>query len=197
MTLPAGLHSVPAGHVAAVVTYLEMSAPTITTPVPFPKGIGAAREQLTVAEYQQLYRRIGTPWLWQSRLRMTPDALEAVLRDTDTETWVVRASGDAIGLVELDFQTPGACELGFFGLIPTATGQGLGRAMIGLAQAQAFARPITRFHVQTCTFDAPQALGFYQTFGFRAYKRGVEICSDPRLDGTLPPDAAGHIPCLK
>jgi RimJ/RimL family protein N-acetyltransferase len=196
MTLTAGLHAVPSGHVAAVVTYLEMAAPGPTKAARFPDGVSATREQLSVTDYRALFKAIGAPWLWFSRLTMTDQALDTILQDKNVQTWIIRSSAKAIGLVELDFRTQNACELAFFGLVQAATGQGLGGPMMGLAQTQAFAQDITRFHVHTCTLDAPQALGFYQKCGFTAYKRDIEIFADPRLDGTLEKHCGGHIPCL-
>lgn len=196
MTLAPGLFPVPKGHLAAVVTYLEMTAPAIKTPRPFPSGIVAVRETLGIDDYRTLFRAIGAPWLWSSRLRMDDGALAAILNDAAVEIWIIRQNDTAIGLVELDFRTQGACELAFFGLVADETGQGLGGPMMALAQARAFSHDIKRFHVHTCTLDAPAALAFYQKSGFVPYKVAVEIFADPRLSGALPSATASHIPCL-
>lgn len=196
MTLSAGLYPVPKGHLAAVVTYLEMAAPAITTPRPFPSGIVAVRERLGIDDYRALFRAIGAPWLWSSRLRMDDGTLAAIINDGAVETWIIRRDDKAIGLVELDFRAQGACELAFFGLVQAATGQGLGTAMMGLAQSRAFSCDINRLHVHTCTLDAPSALAFYQKHGFAATCVDVEIFPDPRLSGALPQASARHIPCL-
>ncbi len=197
MTLPAGHHQVPNGHLAAVITYLEMTVPFLTAPMTFPNGVSASREKLSVAEYRQLFLAIGAPWLWQSRLVMAAEILDAIISHDQVETWIIRTPEKAIGLVELDFRPAEDCELAFFGLVPDATGKGLGRPMMALAQTQAFERKIKRLHLHTCTLDAPQALGFYQKSGFIAYKRSVEIFADPRLNGVLPKDTGAHVPCLK
>jgi GNAT superfamily N-acetyltransferase len=88
------------------------------------------------------------------------------------------------------------CELAFFGLTPGLVGKGAGRLLMQHAIERAWARPIDRFWVHTCTLDHPAALAFYVRSGFRAFKRQVEIADDPRLDGTLPPDAAPHAPVI-
>ena len=62
------------------------------------------------------------------------------------------------------------------------------------AIAEAFARPITRFWVHTCTLDDPRALTFYRRSGFTPVAQEVEIAPDPRLNGLLPEDAGAHIP---
>lgn len=196
MTLSPGLHPVPQGYLAAVVTSLEMTAPTMVERSPFPAGFGASRERLSVYDYRWLFREIGAPWLWASRLTMAEDALNAILTDQNVETWIIRQENTAIGLIELDFRTTATCELMFFGLTHQATGQGLGGPMMALAQEHAFARSISRFEVHTCTLDSPHALGFYQKAGFVAKKRDIEVFRDPRIDGTLPSSSAAHIPCL-
>lgn len=196
MTLTVGLHPVPKGHLAAVVTSLQMTAPAITHPRPFPDGYGAARQKMSTYDYKWLFREIGMPWLWTSRLAMDENVLQGILTDPNVETWVVRNAGNAVGLIELDFRTQDECELAFFGLISGNTGNGIGGPMIGLAQEQAFSRPIARFHLKTCTLDAPYALPFYQKAGFVGYKTGVEVFPDPRITGVLPLTSASQIPCL-
>ena len=191
-----GMHHISPGHVPAVVTYLQMTAPGMIDPKPFPTGTSAGREHLDVESYKALFRAVGAPWLWSSRLEMTDAALAAILNDNQTETWVVRQNGTAIALVELDFRPHAACELAYFGMIQDATGQGLGGPMMALAQSCAFARDIKRFFVHTCNWDDPRALAFYQKAGFVPYKFAVEVFADPRLDGPHKPTTAPHVPCL-
>lgn len=196
MILTEGLHEVPAGKVAAVVTYLEMATPAASEAKPFPTGYVAARETLDNESYRALFRAIGEPWLWTSRLTQDDDSLRAVLANDDTALWVIRYNGTPIGLVELDFTAAGICEFAFFGMVKSATGQGLGGPMMALAQRQAAKRGTTRITVHTCSLDDPRALGFYQKAGFTPVKRGVEIFADPRLGGPHAATVAPQIPCL-
>jgi len=41
----------------------------------------------------------------------------------------------------------------------------------------------TRVWLDTCSFDHPLALPFYQRSGFVPFRRQIEIAEDPRLDG--------------
>lgn len=191
-----GMHPVPAGHVAAVITYLQMTAPAMKAPKPFPEGVTATRERMDIGSYRALFRAVGTPWLWTLRLVMDDDELAAILTDDKTETWVIRKDGFAIGLAELDFRPEGECELAYFGIVKEATGQGLGGPMMALAQTQAFSRDIDRFFVHTCSWDDPRALGFYQKAGFAPYQTAVEVFPDPRLHGHHSLDTAPHVPCV-
>jgi hypothetical protein len=65
------------------------------------------------------------------------------------------------------------------------------------AVARAWAKPIRRFWVHTCSFDHPGALDFYRRSGFRAYAFAVEVADDPRLTGHLPRHAAPQVPRIQ
>mgnify|MGYP001801844672 CR=1 FL=1 len=197
MSLTTGYHPVPDGHVAAVVTHLEMTRRQMLDAPALPHGTTIAQEQMDNDAYRALFRAIGAPWLWSSRLLMSDSDLAAILTDAAVETWSVRQGEAPIGWLHLEFRTSHVCELAVFGSVQDATGQRLGLPMIAFAQARAFAKPIDRFHVHTCTLDAPQALPFYQKVGFTAYKREIEIMPDPRIMDTLPMSAAKHIPCIR
>ena len=197
MILKEGMYDVPGGHVATVVTHLEMTTPTMPAPLPFPDGITATNQGIDLETYRALFRSVGGPWLWTSRLLLDDAALTKLLDDPLNEIWVVRQNGADIGLIELDFSKPKECELVLFGMLATATGQGLGKPMMALVQSRAFARDIKRLEVHTCHLDDPRALTFYQHMGFKPVKRAVEVFADPRLSGTHDPNIAPQIPCLK
>lgn len=191
--LAAGLYPVPEGHLAAVVTYLE------ATTVPagaraLPNGVRLDRWTPDLTAYRALFRRIGTPWLWSSRLRQADDEVEAVLNDPGYETYVLREDGAMLGMLDLDLREPDIAWIAFLGLVPEVTGRGFGTALMAEAAARALARArCVRLH--TCTLDDPRALGFYRSQGFVPYARAVEILPDPR--GThLPEDAAPALPRL-
>ncbi len=199
--LPDGYSDVPAGKLAAVVTCLEMSmAPEPRTDGDQP-GITLQRvEKPDVAWYRDLYGRIGTEWLWASRLAMAEHALAAILHHRDVEVYAVMKDGRAEGLLELDFREEGVCELAFFGLTHAIIGNGTGRWLMNHAIGRAWSRaqtPIHRFWVHTCTLDSPQALAFYIRSGFTPVRRQIEVFDDPRLTGVLPMTAAPHLPIIE
>ena len=190
--LNSGFHQIPRGMVATVVTHLAMTAP----PAPPPQE-SANFKRHTAADpdwYRDMFRDVGEDWLWFSRLQLNDQALAETLHHTNYELWTLQNDGRDVGLVEIDHRTAGECELAFFGLTAAMVGKGAGRAMIVHAIKQAFARPIRRFHVHTCTLDSPQALGFYTRAGFEPIKQEIEIAPDPRLTGALPRSAGPHIP---
>lgn len=195
--LAEGFHDVPPGHVAAVVTHLEMTAPPRDhAPRALPPGVTLAHQRsLSVPAYRDLFERVGgLPWLWFSRLVMDEDALADVLADARVEVRFVLRDGVAEGLLELDFRQPDACELAYFGLTDRLIGQGVGRALMAAAITRVFEAPISRFHVHTCTLDSPQALDFYGRAGFTPLRQQIEIAPDPRLSGALPHDAGPRVP---
>ena len=61
----------------------------------------------------------------------------------------------------------------------------------------AFAKPIKRFWVHTCTLDDPRAVSFYLRSGFNAYERRVEVADDPRLMGEAPMDIQPDLPIIR
>lgn len=193
-----GYTPLPPGKIANVVTDLEMfSPPPQSRPERTARPLSLARwERPPLEEYRALFRRVGAPYLWFSRLELDDEALARVLYDPDDEIYVARDdAGDVVGWFELDFRAE-ECELRFFGLVGEAIGTGAGRWLMNRVIERAFARPIRRFWLHTCTLDHPSAVDFYRRSGFVPFKREIEITDDPRLTGLLPRDAAPDVPIL-
>ncbi len=204
-TLPSGYHLVPTGHVASVVTRLEMRERTAKPAVPPPSPVPVLRRLrgASLAEYRRLFANVGASWLWFSRLAMDDDSLRAILDDEAVHALAVDTHDEpdstqpASGLLELDFRVPGQCELAFLGVTPSLVGRGLGQWLMSQALQMAWDMPgMTRVHVHTCTLDHPSALRFYLRAGFTAVGRAVEVAPDPRLLGLLPADAAPEVPVI-
>ncbi len=177
-----------------MVTFLEMvERPDVTTPSsPLTlKGI----EHPDPDAYRALFRLVGAPWLWFSRLILSDVALTAIIQHPHVALFTVSdEAGADVGMVELDFRERGQCELAFVGLVPALAGRG--RWLLAEAIHRAWAPGVARVHVHTCSLDHPAALAAYLRAGFRPYKRAIERFPDPRLLGILPTDAAPHIPLL-
>ena len=196
MLPPSGNNDVPTGHLAAVVTYLEMRAPA-DAPPPLASDLCVQRvETPKICWYRMLFRAVGEEWLWSSRLRMSDSELLTILRAPGVEVFALRRNETDCGLLELDFREAGACEIVFFGVTPDAVGSGAAHVMMRFAIARGFARPVSRLWLHTCTLDHPRALPFYLRAGFEPYLRQVEIFRDPRIDGLLPRTAAPHVPVI-
>lgn len=192
-----GYHSVPNGTLATVVTSLSMTSyPTLRPEIDTPEW---SFERLVNPQpdiYRAIYKTVGADWLWFSRLTMTDDELKEIIHSPDVEIYHLHGNNGGEGLLELDFREPGSCELAFFGLSNSFIGGATGRWLMNRAIERAWARPIERFWVHTCTFDHPAALSFYRRSGFEPFNRQVEIFRDPRLSGLVDAEAAQHVPLI-
>lgn len=197
MSLADGYTDLPPGKLANVVTNLEMPArpPLRSQPHGAPFALQRV-ENPALDWYRALFRRVGEPYLWASRLLMTDEQLTAVIRDPAVEIYALRAGQEDAGLLELDFRNAGECELAFFGLTQEHIGKGAGRWLMNRAIEIAWSHPIRRFWVHTCTLDHPRAVEFYMRSGFVPFKRQIEIHDDPRALGLYPKTAAPHVPLL-
>ena len=184
------------GELAAVVTFLEMRE---SHGVDIPSSPLSLRriENPQPSAYRELFRKVGSRWLWFSRLIMDDASLAAIIQDPGVELLaVVDENGSDVGLLELDFREPGECELAFVGLVPELSGHGHGRWLLSEAVSRAWREGVSRVHVHTCTLDHPAALGAYRRAGFTPYRRAIERFADPRLIGALPRDCAPQIPLI-
>ena len=188
---------VASGELAAVVTFLEMHERR-ELDIP-PSSLRLRRiHSLQADAYRKLFRRVGSKWLWFSRLVMDDKALTSIIEDPHVELFAIDADGKTnVGMLELDFRLAGECELAFVGLTPELSGKGHGRWLLGEALRLAWRGGISRVHVHTCSLDHPAALSAYRSAGFTPFKRAIERFPDPRLLGILPIDCAPQIPILK
>ena len=187
---------VPDTDIAAVVTFLEMRERP-DTQVP-PSTLDLQRIQSPTPErYRALFRLVGAPWLWFSRLTLDDERLAEIISDPKVELYVaLDGNGRDVGMLELDFREAGQCELAFVGLIPDLAGLGHGRWLLAEAVSRAWRDGIIRVHVHTCSLDHPAALAAYRRAGFTPVRRAVERFPDPRLTGILPKDCAPQVPLL-
>jgi GNAT superfamily N-acetyltransferase len=181
---------------AAVVTYLEMRSPP-ESPIP-QSPLSLRRVEVPQPEhYRDLFRLIGGPWLWFSRLIIDDAHLASIIQHPRVELYsVFDEASREVGMIELDFREHGECELSFVGLIPELSGKGHGRWLLAEAIHRAWREGVERVHVHTCSLDHPAALSAYRRAGFTPCKRAIERFPDPRLHGFLPLDCAPQIPVL-
>ena len=184
------------GELAAVVTYLEMRAPPALD-VPASTLDLQRIENPGPERYRDLFRLVGAPWLWFSRLTLDDEKLRSIIADPKVELFVVLdGNGRDVGMLELDFREQGECELAFVGLVPELSGLGHGRWLLAEAVSRAWREGVERVHVHTCSLDHPAALAAYRRAGFIPFKRGIERFPDPRLVGILPKTSAPQVPLL-
>ena len=184
------------GDLAAVVTFLEMREKPREAIPSSPLSLKRI-EDPEAEDYRTLFRQVGSPWLWFSRLVMDDAALAAIIQHPQVDLYaIVDEACREVGMLELDFREAGEAELSFVGLIPERSGQGHGRWLLAEAVRLAWRDGVGRVHVHTCTLDHPAALAAYRRAGFEPYRRALEHFPDPRLIGILPRDCAPQIPLI-
>jgi GNAT superfamily N-acetyltransferase len=192
-----GLTAVPDDQLATIVTSLEMLERPRPRPMPESQMRLDRWRDPAADRYRTLFRRVGEPWLWFSRLVMDDAQLLSIIHDERVEVYAVTdARGIELGMLELDFRAPSLCEIAYFGLVPELNGRGEGRWLMGRALALAWRPGVERVWVHTCTLDHPSALNFYCKQGFTPFARAVETFADPRLAGVIAIDVAPQIPLL-
>lgn len=193
-----GLTPVPPGKIAASVTFLDMDQrPDWLEKANTSRSVQlVAAPKISTTQYRELFRAIGENWLWTSRLILNDDELSSIIHSPDTYIYLIEVDGEIAGLSELKQVNPSTVEIAFFGLRPEFTGRKIGRNVMALTLEKAWKESTRKVCLQTCNFDHPAALGFYQKCGFQPVRFGIELMDDPRLTGILPKNAAPHIPLL-
>lgn len=185
---------IPEGEVGAVVTYLEMTKRPLPRPTP-PSPLRLKRwKNVDPSRYRLLFERVGSRWLWYSRLAMSDAQLADALGDVHA---VVDRRDVELGMVELNFRTPGECLIAFLGLVPELAGKGHGTWLFAQTMALAWRNGIERVRVNTCTLDHPAALPAYLKAGFTPFRRAFESFPDPRILGLLPAETAPQTPIVR
>ncbi|MEE8437991.1 MAG: GNAT family N-acetyltransferase [Micropepsaceae bacterium] len=175
-------HTNPNGcEVTATVTYLDMEA--------FPPGAPPPRPMLNSAIlraydppvhfYRYLYDAVGRDYLWTERRSWSDEELATHLMSDKLELYILHIAGVPAGFAELDFSEKKICQLAYFGLTPDFIGRRIGLWFLYQAIELAWARPITRLLVSTCTRDHRKALSTYQRAGFNVHARGEKTIAVP------------------
>jgi RimJ/RimL family protein N-acetyltransferase len=122
------LTPVAPGMLATIVTSLEMEQRPAMRPMPSSDLRLERWHAPKLDKYRTLYRRVGAPWLWFSRLQLSDASLAKIIHNPNVRIWAITdRQGIEIGILELDFREAEQCEIGFFGLVPELAGKGYGR----------------------------------------------------------------------
>lgn len=153
------------------VTYLELlQAPARAPPRTGPERVRL--ESMTGPEYLDLYRRVGEPLSWDTRLRMPIVELESLLAGRSLHIYAMRDGSSAtppLGFCEFERQAFPEIELKHFGLVSEAQGRGLGLWLLTSALYGEWESGATRIWLHTDAWDHPAAVPVYQRAGFRIY----------------------------
>jgi len=159
--------------VQATRTYLELREPGQFRPAfgQFPGLVVERVERPTPDLYRECYRTVGEAYHWRDRWDWTNEEIRRHLAQPEITLYVARRDGGLAGWYELR-RVPDerSVEIAYFGLSPTAIGQGLGKHLLSCAVRDAWALRPARVWLHTCTLDHPAALPNYRKRGFAPYK---------------------------
>lgn len=160
----------PGEEIEYVVTWLEMTARPAGPRLPAPAGAPLA---LIGADgpppwyFLALYDAVGGAHEWTDWHRRPRAELAAFLGDPAVRLYTLLRHGWPAGFFVLDARAAGICDLAYFGVVPEAAGQGIGRWLLDTAIHMGWERPgVARLTVNTNTLDHPAALPLYQRAGF-------------------------------
>jgi GNAT superfamily N-acetyltransferase len=152
---------------AHITTLEAIAAPRQSLTLPVNLLTAVMRVQnIPLPFYRFLYTQVGRRWNWVDRLRMTDEALTAILHDKRTYLTVLYVNGAPAGFCEFFHQNEDLIELSHFGLIEHALGLGVGKWFLLQALYAAWALEPKKIVVTTNDLDHPRALQLYQMFGF-------------------------------
>lgn len=194
-----GFYSLAPGKLGVLTIYFERKAPFPEKNLSWPKTLRIERlGPSDVNRYRVLFKSVGGPWLWVSRLKSSDQELVTILSHPQIDAFALTDGKEDLGFLELDYRDDeeGGAEIRYLGLVPHAMKKGLGPHLMAYAFNEARAKNVTRLWLHSCHIDAPGSAGFYQAQGFRATRSAIEILDDPRISGHLPRDIAPHVPLI-
>lgn len=170
------------------VTFLRMDRPPAGPARALPGDASLVHvARPSVAFYRYLYGTVGGPHLWWLRRATSDEALAALLVDPSIAVFVLYRGGEPAGFFELDARSRPLVNLAYFGLMPFATGQGLGTAFLRAAVDAAWGWGARAVTVNTCTADHPRALPGYLRAGFVPVRTVREVWDIPNRLGIIVP----------
>mgnify|MGYP003362069504 FL=1 len=176
-----------------MVTFMRMNHPPRTPVLVLPQGWAFEDDvHLSVTQYRTLHFGVGRHCCWWMRQVLSDKALGHLLATAPIKVGLLREQGHIRGFYELNLTDPQDINLAYFGLLPEAIGQGVGRAFLDGVLRRAWACGPKRVRVNTCTADHPRALPLYRQMGFEVIRRVEEEWDVPDRLGL---DIPAHLRC--
>jgi len=152
-----------AGYAPLHTSYYFASPPRDLS-YPAPAGVEIKQvENLDPDVYCDLYR--ASEDAWSLRLSWAPLELIEHFNRPDVHLWYAFLEGQPVGLVELETGPDGA-EVSYLGVVPSARGRGIGRALLARAAEYAFAGGAPELRVRAHDHEK-EAIALYQRLGFK------------------------------
>ena len=183
----------PVTRMRVLVTFMRMSHPPAGPALVLPQGWTLEDDvSLSVPQYRTLHFGVGRNCCWWMRQVLSDKALAHLLETAPIKIGLLREREHIRGFYELNLTDPQDINLAYFGLLPEAIGQGVGRAFLdGVLRRAWHCRPRT-VRVNTCTADHPRALPLYRKMGFEVVRRVEEEWDVPDRLGL---DIPAHLRC--
>jgi len=148
---------------APLHTSYYFSSPPRDLSYPPPDGVEIKKvENLDPDVYCGLYR--ASEDAWSMRLSWTPLKLIEHFNRPDVHLWYAWQGGEPVGLVELE-TAPEEAAVSYLGVVPSARGQGVGRALLAAAADHAFKAGAVRLRVRAHDHEK-EAIALYRRLGF-------------------------------
>jgi hypothetical protein len=126
-------------------------------------------EKPEVGEYLKLYRSVGDDNMWWMRLTMSESELKETIQDSRVKIYklVDNQRGQDIGFLEISTPRSAHIHIDYFGLIPSARGQGLGKLWLEWSLGECQRLGAITVSLTTNSADHPRALKNYLSAGFQ------------------------------
>lgn len=153
-------------HTEVTTWFLQFDA-VLPTHIDWPHGVQLVEAEVASPELSQfMFRTVGGPWRWFSRLSWNYQQWLDYLTQQQVRTWLLWVKGTPAGYIELLKHADQSVEIKFFGLVPQFIGRGLGLKLAQAAVMQAAQWQAAKIWLHTCSADHPSALKNYQHAGF-------------------------------
>ena len=162
--------------------YLQFEG-TPPAQVTWPADVVLTEAEIPSPELSQfLFRTVGGPWRWFSRLSWNYQQWLDYLTQQQVRTWILTVKGTPAGYIELLKHADQSVEIKFFGLLPQFIGQGLGAPLAKAAVMLAAQWTTGKIWLHTCSADHPSALKNYQHAGFVITHTETSVEALPELN---------------
>jgi ribosomal protein S18 acetylase RimI-like enzyme len=153
------------------------------THIDWPQGVQLVEAEIASPELSQfMFRTVGGPWRWFSRLSWDYQQWLDYLTQQQVRSWLLWVKGTPAGYIELLKHADQSVEIKFFGLMPQFIGQGLGLKLAQAAVMQAASWQAAKIWLHTCSADHPSALKNYQHAGFSITHTEITTEALPQLN---------------
>jgi ribosomal protein S18 acetylase RimI-like enzyme len=156
-----------ANRMTSVTTWFLQFDGKVPSQINWPAGVRLTEAEIASPELSQfMFRTVGGPWRWFSRLSWTYQQWQHYLTQQQVRTWLLSVNGTPAGYIELLKHDDNSVEIKFFGLLPQFIGQGLGQPLAQAAVMLSAQWQATKIWLHTCSADHPSALKNYLAAGF-------------------------------